>query len=82
MTEEISETPRMAVPWCPTCEPDRDSILEMLETSYCGIHTPQRDGVADAKVIINSDLTGTAEAGGVDNRIFCELIHRSKGKNG
>lgn len=70
-----AETPRIARAYCPTCEPDADALLEILEVQWCNVHTPMREGVDDARVLSDAMLTGSAEAGGDENRRWCDVIH-------
>jgi hypothetical protein len=51
MSDHLADTPNLAKPWCPTCQPDRDQMAEILEVSYCGIHQINfTAGSADALV--------------------------------
>lgn len=43
------ETPSVAVEFCPTCQPDRDTLAEILDARYCAAHTPQAGGTEDAR---------------------------------
>lgn len=61
--------------WCPTCEPE--GIPEPWTPKYCGLHWVKFDGAADACVREDGFLSGTAEAGGVENRAFCDLVRSS-----
>jgi hypothetical protein len=69
------ETPRIARAYCPACEPDADALLEILEVQWCALHMPLREGVDDARVMSDAMLTGSAEAGGDENRRWCDVIH-------
>ncbi len=69
------ETPRIARAYCPACEPDADALLEILEVQWCALHVPLREGVDDARVMSDAMLTGSAEAGGDENRRWCDVIH-------
>ena len=60
MTEPIRDTPSVARPYCPACEPD----------------TPVSGGVDDEVVAMESYPAGSGEAGGEDNRRWCALFHR------
>jgi len=70
-----AETPRIARAYCPACEPDADALLEILEVQWCNVHMPMREGVDDARVLSDAMLTGSAEAGGDENRRWCDVIH-------
>jgi hypothetical protein len=65
--------------WCPGCEPERDEILEILEIRWCETHYPNRTGTADEAVNTSAYLSGSAEAGGPDNALWCDIFHRGKG---
>ena len=75
MSDMPAETPRIARAYCPACEPDADTLLEILEVQWCNVHMPMREGVDDARVMSDAMLTGSAEAGGDENRRWCDIIH-------
>lgn len=75
MTDYLADTPSVARPYCPGCEPDADPALEILDLRWCTAHTPSGAGVDDAIVTAEAFLSGSAEAGGADNRRWCELLH-------
>ena len=77
MTDFISDTPSVARPYCPGCEPDVDPSVEILDVRWCESHSPMRDGLDDAVVSAAAYLSGSAEAGGDDNRRWCEALHRA-----
>lgn len=58
--------------WCRECEPD--GIPEPWTPHLCGLHWPDHSGDADIHVRADTFLSGTAEAGGLENRTFCELF--------
>ena len=62
--------------YCPTCEPEADPISEILDLRWCGLHTPRASGADDAAVMMESYPAGSGEAGGEDNRRWCQLFHR------
>lgn len=74
----ITETPKLGEVWCPTCLPGRDPTLEILDVRYCDAHTPDREGAADGLVRYESTVSGSAEAGGEPNRIWCQFLHRGR----
>jgi hypothetical protein len=76
VTDYLTDTPRVGRDYCPSCEPNADPAREILDVRWCESHTPNRDGVDDEAVTAAAYLSGTAEAGGDDNRRLCELIHR------
>ncbi len=77
MTDFIpTETPYLAICYCPTCEPDRDPTAEILDVRFCDNHNPNRDGAQDHQVVAMAFLSGSAEAGGECNQRWCDLLHR------
>lgn len=76
----VHATAYLARPYCPTCEAEiQHEANEILETRYCGIHQPSTEGVADAAVTYSDSYpAGSTEAGGSDNRRWCDLLHRGK----
>ena len=75
MTDFLPDTPSVARCYCPSCEPDADPTLEILDVRWCELHTPARDGADDEAVTAAAFLSGSAEAGGDDNRRWCEILH-------
>ena len=59
----------------PGCEPDADPSLEILDVRWCESHSPARDGADDEVVTASAYLSGSAEAGGDDNRRWCDILH-------
>jgi hypothetical protein len=51
-------------------------VQEILDVRWCDLHVPVRAGLDDVLVAARGTTYGTAEAGGEDNRRWCELIHR------
>ena len=76
MTDYLPDTPVLSRYYCPPCEPDADVLGEILETRYCGTHEPVREGRADDQVHTQSYMSGSAECGGWDNRMWCDALHR------
>lgn len=76
MAENITDTPMVARAYCPGCEPDADPTLEILDARWCEAHSPLREGCDDGLVASTAYVTGSSEAGGEDNRRWCELFHR------
>lgn len=77
MTAPFRDTPSVARPYCPACEPETDPNLEVLDLRWCGAHTPSVGGVDDAVLALDSYPAGSGEAGGEDNRRWCALLHRN-----
>jgi hypothetical protein len=76
VTADLYETPNLARPYCPGCEPDADPNREILEVRWCDPHRPTLNGIDDTRVTGDAVLSGNAEAGGDENRRWCEMIHR------
>lgn len=76
VSEHLPDSPVVARAWCPGCEPLADPTLQILDIRYCDQHTPGRDGSDDNSVTLDGHLSGTAEAGGDANRLWCQLLHR------
>lgn len=77
MNQWLPDTPNMAEPWCPTCNPERDPSRECLDVRWCASHTPEMKSPEDERVIAVTFLSGSSEAGGEDNRQWCKLLHRT-----
>src|SRR5262249_20517848 len=75
VTDYFSERPSLSRPYCPGCEPDADVLREILEVSWCEAHQPLRSGIDDALAAVHVTGFGSAEAGGEDNRRWCEMLH-------
>ena len=76
MSHSMQDTPSVARVYCPGCEPEADPTAEILDLRWCEPHSPQRDGADDTVVTAAAYLSGSAEAGGDDNRAWCALFHR------
>jgi hypothetical protein len=76
MSDHISDTPSVARMYCPGCEPEADPTVEILDVRWCESHSPVRGGLDDEVVAAAAYLSGSSEAGGDDNRRWCELFHR------
>jgi hypothetical protein len=76
MSDFIPDTPTVARGYCPGCEPEADPSREILDVRWCESHTPMHEGLDDAVVSTAAYLSGSVEAGGDDNRRWCELFHR------
>ena len=76
MSDHISDTPSVARMYCPGCEPEADPTREILDVRWCESHSPVRGGLDDEVVVAAAYLSGSSEAGGDDNRRWCELFHR------
>ena len=78
MSDYLPDTPYLARAYCPGCEPDTDPTQGVLEVRYCEPHLPSRDGTSDRLVSAASYLGGGSEAGGDDNRAWCNILHRGR----
>jgi hypothetical protein len=76
----MSETPYLAVRWCPGCEPTRDVLKEILEVIYCDTHSPARGGDKDHVVTSESFLSGSSDADGETNRRWHEVLGIGSGR--
>lgn len=76
MTDFLPDTPAVARPYCPECEPEADPCREILDVRWCAAHTPAWSGTDDSAVRAEAFLSGSTEAGGDDNRRWCQLLHR------
>jgi hypothetical protein len=76
MSDHIPDTPSAARMYCPGCEPEADPTHEILDVRWCESHSPVRGGLDDDAVGAAAYLSGSSEAGGDDNRRWCELFHR------
>ena len=75
---ELAETPNCACSYCPTCDPERDPVREVLTVSWCDAHQPKYEGMDDEKATTGSDVLASAgEAEAETNRRWCELVHRT-----
>jgi hypothetical protein len=66
----------MSRSYCPGCEPTADPIGEVLDVRWCDVHAPGRDGLEDGRAHFETAHASGTEAGGEDNRRWCELVHR------
>ena len=75
VTDHLQDSPCVARAYCPGCEPDADPSQEILDVRWCEPHLPARDGADDEVVTTSAYLSGSAEAGGDDNRQWCDILH-------
>jgi hypothetical protein len=79
MTNYITDTPSLARMYCPGCEPAADPSFEILDVRWCASHVPPGRGLDDDAVAgATAWISGSTEAGGEDNRRWCELFHRRR----
>ncbi len=76
MTEYLRENTAVARSYCPACEPEADPSREILDVHWCVAHAPAWSGADDDLVTVGSLPSGSSEAGGEDNRRWCEILHR------
>ncbi len=60
--------------WCPDCPIAPATNLYTIR--YCALHIPAEHGTHDRLVDASYYLSGQAEAGGSQNRAFCDLIRQ------
>src|SRR5262249_25658383 len=82
VTDSLPDTPCVARAYCPGCEPDADPSQEILDVRWCESHSPARDGADDEVVTASAYLSGSAEAGGDDNRRWRDILHGRAGPRG
>jgi hypothetical protein len=78
MSEYNPDSPKLSRLYCPGCEPEADPSVEILEIFRCSEHTRPPFGLDDMRVTAIAYISGTAEAGGDDNRRWCDLFHGKK----
>jgi hypothetical protein len=78
MSDYLADTPSVARAYCPGCEPQADLTAEILDVRWCPAHSPLPVGPDDACVGASVYLSGSSEAGGEDNRRWCEIFHRRR----
>jgi hypothetical protein len=63
--------------YCPGCEPETDPLNEALTVWWCQDHQPTHEGRDDLAARVGLVfLSGSAEAGGEENRMWCDAVHR------
>ena len=68
------DTPRELPELCPICHPEDEGVIY-----YCDAHRPDSTGVDDHLALgLPPYLSGGAEAGGEENRVWCAFIHRKR----
>ena len=79
MSNFLADTPSHARMYCPGCEPSADPGFEILDVRWCASHVPAGRGLDDEVVGTEAAwISGSAEAGGEDNRRWCALFHRRR----
>lgn len=78
MTDTLRDTPVVGRAYCPGCEPEADPTLEILDVRWCEAHAPVNTGADDGLVTAAAHLLGSVEAGGDENRRWCEVLHRRR----
>jgi len=78
LVSDITFTPNLASSYCPSCDPKRDPLQEILTVDWCDAHRPQSDGPDDQRATLGrGSLSAVGEAEAETNRLWCELIHRT-----
>ena len=78
MSELIADTPDLSRLWCPSCQPERDPLSEILRVDYCGTYVPDRTGSEDKAALATMESCGptaTPREGGDEGAAWCSLIH-------
>ena len=78
-TNSLPDTSPAPRSYCPGCEPDADPGREILDLHWCASHAPAYNGVDDPTVTGLEILSGSTEAGGDENRLWCQMIHHWAG---
>ncbi len=79
---ELTETANLASSYCPSCDPERDPIREILTVHWCDEHRPTCEGVDDKRVSVGwGVLDPNGEAHAATNAPWCELVHRGAHSN-
>lgn len=81
MTDDTPFTPSLARRWCPTCQPDVDPSVEIVEAAYCVVHPSPAIPAGLDDDAVPDEMRGAylgvnGEAGGADNAALCRAIHR------
>lgn len=77
MSDYLIDSPFVPIHYCPGCEPRRDPVAEVLAVQYCAQHAPRTTGTEDERVYVTTVISNT-EAGGEDNRAWCQFLHRGR----
>jgi hypothetical protein len=64
--------------YCPECRPDIDPLTGLWNVCYCGEHLPAELGTADALARVPDVPASPNEAGGNENRLWCNFFHRKE----
>lgn len=78
MSQWPTDTPSLARLYCPGCEPTADPLHEILDVRWCGTHGQREHGLDDEMVVASAWISGSQEAGGEDNRLWCAFLHRNR----
>ena len=84
MTDIVPETAVISRLYCPGCEVDADPMKEILDVLWCDTHRPDSSGAVDHVVTPSGYISGSGEAGGNDNKAYCDFFHRGphgRGRN-
>jgi hypothetical protein len=77
----VARSGDMSRSYCPTCQPNLDPLTGIWIVCYCADHSPSVSGSADRLALAHTSsipLIGASDAEGDINRVWCDLIHRSK----
>ena len=74
MSDTIPDTQPLGQAWCPTCEPDRNPLTEILDIRPCHRHPVSYTGPDDEKADTAVWLNSGSEADGHDCREIQRMI--------
>ena len=76
MSHSMQDTPSVARVYCPGCEPEADPTAEILDLRWCEPAFASARRRRRHRRHCGRVPSGSAEAGGDDNRAWCALFHR------
>lgn len=74
MSNWVDETGIVIPMLCPVCHPEAEP--RDYQVTFCAEHYPQTPGECDRLVETIGYISGSAEAEGANNKVFCDFIHR------
>jgi hypothetical protein len=76
MSDWLPDSPIVLPTQCPECSPELDP--RGYSARRCTEHEVSTRGADDARVESHAYMNSAIEAGGDDNRAFCDWLHRRK----
>lgn len=77
------DTVSLASTYCPSCDPNRDPLREILTVHWCDEHRPPSDGADDRRTTLGRrGLSAMSDAEADTNRLWCDLLHRTLNSKG